>query len=237
MKLLKWFLLLALLAIAGAFGAVWSGVYNIGADDPHTPSVYKLLEYARERSIAARSDTIKVPDLTQPELLRSGAGNYDSMCTGCHLMPGMAETELSLGLYPKPPNLAARGNADPARDFWIVKHGIKASGMPAWGVSMDDEYIWGMVAFMQKLPGMSADEYRAMVAASPGHSHGGGETDVSGGHAEGDTAGGHDDNEMGGEHDEADPGERSSFEPVDDPLTQEPSAQDAEHDETEPHDH
>ena len=229
MRLFKSLLLLALLALALALGVVWSGAYNIGADDPHTPTVYRLLEYARERSIAARSDTIEVPDLTKVELIRSGAGNYDSMCTGCHLMPGMAETELSLGLYPKPPNLAARRNADPARDFWIIKHGIKASGMPAWGVSMDDEYIWGMVAFMQQLSGLSADQYSAMVAASPGHSHGGGESDVSAGHDD-DARG-----EMGGEHDE---GERSSFEPVDDPLTQARGAPDAEQDHaTESHDH
>ena len=237
MKLLKTLLLLVLLALAIAFGVVWSGVYNIGADDLHTPTVYKILEYARERSIAARSETIEVPDLAQAELLRSGAGNYDSMCTGCHLMPGMAETELSLGLYPKPPNLAARTKADPARDFWIVKHGIKASGMPAWGVSMEDEYIWGMVAFMQKLPGMSADEYRAMVVASPGHSHGGGETDVSGGHDDSDRGGEHDETDAGGVHDEPGAGERSSFEPIDDPLTQEPGAQDAKQHTTEPHDH
>ncbi len=216
MKTLRLLLLLALVALFATFAVVWSGIYNIAADDPHTSTVYKLLEYARERSIAARSDTIEVPDLVAPELVRSGAGNYDSMCTGCHLMPGMAETELSLGLYPKPPNLAARSAVDPARDFWIVKHGIKASGMPAWGVSMDDEYIWGMVAFMQKLPGMSADEYRAIVAASPGHSHGGGETDASAGHD--DAGSGHDDDDSGG-HDEPDNSERSSFEPVDDPMT------------------
>lgn len=210
MKTVRAILLLMLVALLGAFGAVWSGVYNIAADDPHTPAVYKLLEYARERSIAARAGTIEVPDLAAPGLVRSGAGNYDSMCTGCHLMPGMAETELSLGLYPKPPNLAARSEIDPARDFWIVKHGIKASGMPAWGVSMDDEYIWGMVAFMQKLPGMSADEYRAMVAESPGHSHGGGETDVGGGHDEGEAAA----------HAQPDGQDRSSFEPVEDPLAE-----------------
>lgn len=41
---------------------------------------------------------------------------------------------------------------------------------------MQDEYIWQMVAFMQELPDMSAARYTALVAASDGHQHGGGET-------------------------------------------------------------
>jgi hypothetical protein len=86
----------------------------------------------------------------------------------------------------------------------VLKHGIKASGMPAWGKSMDDRYLWGMVAFMQQFPGMTAAQYSAQVSASDGHSHGGGETDVGGG----DPHAGHDGANA----------ERSSFEPVDDPM-------------------
>jgi mono/diheme cytochrome c family protein len=155
---------------------VWSGRYDIGADNPHTPPVRALLEMARERSIETRSAGISAPDLTRAELIRSGAGNYDAMCAGCHLSPGMDVTELSKGLYPQPPNFTKTTVADPGEAFWAIKHGIKASGMPAWGKSMDDEYIWGLVAFLQRLPDLDAGEYAAAVAASEGHSHGGGET-------------------------------------------------------------
>ena len=89
----------------------------------------------------------------------------------------MAETELSKGLNPAPPNLS-REPVDAAEAFWVIKHGIKASGMPAWGMSMQDEYIWGMVAFLQELPKLSPAQYQAMVASSGGHSHGGGETET-----------------------------------------------------------
>ncbi len=167
------------LALVGALAAglfIWFGIYNIGADDSHTRPVHAMLATLRERSIEARSRKLHPPpDLNDPERIRSGAGNYDSMCTGCHLAPGMAETELSKGLNPAPPNLS-RKRVEPAQAFWVIKHGIKASGMPAWGGSMQDEYIWGMVAFLQKLPRLDAAQYQAMVAASGGHSHGGGET-------------------------------------------------------------
>ena len=160
--------------LAGA-GFVWSGIYNIGADDQHTRPVYALMQMMRERSIEARASKLEVPDLNDPGRITQGAGNYDAMCMGCHLAPGMQGTEMSKGLYPAPPNLTWE-TVDAAKAFWVIKHGIKASGMPAWGMSMDDEYIWNMAAFLQALPKLDATQYQAMVASSGGHSHGGGET-------------------------------------------------------------
>jgi hypothetical protein len=86
----------------------------------------------------------------------------------------MEPTELSKGLYPPPPNLSQAEVIDPSHHFWVIKHGIKASGMPAWGKSMGDAYIWNMVAFLKVLPTLSAGQYQAMVAGSGGHAHGGG---------------------------------------------------------------
>jgi len=157
-------------------GFVCSGTYNIGADDPHTRPVYALLETLRDRSIESHSAGISVPDLTSAELIRSGAGNYDAMCTGCHLAPGMNDTEISKGLYPSPPNFSKEAIDNPAEAFWAIKHSIKASGMPAWGKSMKDEYIWGLVAFLRELPKLNSESYEEAVATSGGHSHGGGET-------------------------------------------------------------
>ncbi|GAA4865839.1 cytochrome c [Luteimonas vadosa] len=162
-----------LVAVAGF---VWSGAYNVGADDPHLPATYAVMEKMRQRSIAARAGKLEVPvDLQDEGRIRQGAGNYNAMCMGCHLAPGMGDTELSQGLYPAPPNLT-RERVDAAEAFWVIKHGIKATGMPAWGRSMDDVYIWNMAAFLQALPGMTPAQYQALVESSGGHEHGGGET-------------------------------------------------------------
>ncbi|GAB3359087.1 c-type cytochrome [Lysobacter tyrosinilyticus] len=188
-------LTLAIVAGVGALAAagyVWSGAYNIGADDAHTPPVYAALQALRERSIDTRAQKLALPEnLNDPARIRQGAGNYDAMCTGCHLGPGMQPTELSKGLYPSPPNLA-KAQVDAAEAFWVIKHGIKASGMPAWGKSMDDEYIWNMAAFLQQLPKLDAEQYQTLVASSGGHSHGGGET-AGHSHAEGMEGHHHDD--------------------------------------------
>lgn len=164
---------LVVIAVAAVIAIViGTGAYNVAADEEHTPLVYRLIEATRERSIAVRAAGIDVPELADPQRVRRGAGNYDSMCAGCHLKPDADATELSRGLYPAPPNLATTEHLDPARAFWIVKHGIKATGMPAWGKSMEDRYIWDMVAFLRQLPTMSAEQYAAEVRASGGHSHG-----------------------------------------------------------------
>jgi len=170
--------LAVLTGIAGVVigGFIWSGMYNIGADEMHLRPTSMMLRMMRERSIARHAGSIKVPDLSDAALISQGAGNYSSMCTGCHLAPGMRDTELSKGLYPAPPNFSKLQPVNPGHAFWVTKHGIKASGMPAWGRSMDDDYIWGMVAFLQRLPKLDKPAYDAIVASSGGHSHGGGET-------------------------------------------------------------
>ena len=176
---------LGVLAVgAGAF--VYSGLYNIGADDHHTRPVFAVLQTLRNRSIHLRSNDLSVPNLEDPQLILKGAGQYAAMCTGCHLSPGVNDSELRVGMYPQPPNLS-KVHVDPKDAFWAIKHGIKMSAMPAWGkAGHDDPTIWSMVAFLEKLPGMTPAEYKAIVAKAPpdedmdmddegdhAHSHGG----------------------------------------------------------------
>ena len=162
-------------ALAAAFAAR-SGMLDFAADAPHAPLVGNLIAGAREASIASRSAGIGIPaDLNDPERLRRGAGNYAAMCATCHLAPGIESSELGRGLYPSPSALAARDkpvDSNPQRQFWIVKHGIKGSGMAAWGAGgMSDQDIWDIVALLQRLPQLDAGQYQKLVAGSDGHVH------------------------------------------------------------------
>jgi mono/diheme cytochrome c family protein len=154
----------ALVAGVGMF--VYSGLYNIGADEPHARPVFALLQVLRDRSIRRHAEDLVVPNLGDPQLILKGAGQYAAMCTGCHLAPGMKDSEIRPGLYPQPPDLA-RIRVDPKAAFWAIKHGIKMSAMPAWGHSHDDATIWSMVAFLQQLPDMTPAQYKAIVAKAP----------------------------------------------------------------------
>lgn len=171
---------IVLVAIAISLGIyAWSGLYNIGADDHHWAVTYNTLQTVRDRSIHQRSKDVQVPDLNDPQLILKGAGQYAAMCTGCHLEPGEENSEVREGMYPQPPNLS-RVHVDPKDAFWVIKHGIKMSGMPAWGGSHDDQTIWSMVAFLQTLPSLTPQQYKDIVAKAPpdedmdsddGHAH------------------------------------------------------------------
>jgi mono/diheme cytochrome c family protein len=150
---------------------VESGLYNVAADAPRNPAIARFVELVRERSIEARLGSIDVPPLNRPEMIADGASDYDEMCTGCHLAPGLGENEMRPGLNPKPPFLARGAPGDPKEQFWIIKHGIEMTAMPAWGQTHSDEEIWNIVAFLQHLPGLSPQAYRTLVAKSGDHHH------------------------------------------------------------------
>ena len=161
--------LLVLLAGAAAM-AIYTGFYNIAADVPHPQPIYWLYETVRDRSVAARARDIVVPtDLDDSSRISKGAGQYAEMCSGCHLAPGMKRTEISRGLYPRAPELRRQTDLTPAEQFWIVKHGVKMSGMPAWGVTHDDELLWDVVAFVRQLPELTPEQYETLVKDAPKH--------------------------------------------------------------------
>lgn len=162
-------LIIVLIIIAAAW--IWSGSYNIAADSPHWAVTHYVIEQVRERSIESRAGKIKVPNLDDPTMIREGAEHYAAMCAGCHLAPGKTDSELRTALYPRPPDLT-QSSPDPAEAFWVIKHGIKMTGMPAWGKSHNEQEIWGMVAYLQKQPDMSAARYRELTTDAEAHEHG-----------------------------------------------------------------
>ncbi|HET6913365.1 MAG TPA: cytochrome c [Rhodanobacteraceae bacterium] len=149
-------------AIAAAVW-IWSGTYDIGQDSPHWGVTRGVIATFRDHSTEHHAQGIQVPNLDDPKMIAAGAQHYAENCAMCHLAPGMPDSEIRHGLYPKPPNLT-RFAPDPAEAFWIIKHGIKFTGMPAWGPTHSDAMIWDMVAFLQKQPRMSEAEFRKLTA-------------------------------------------------------------------------
>lgn len=166
---------LLLLGLAGAGLAaaallVHFGVYDTSATSEHTRPVYALMDYALLRSVQVRSDEIKVPDLSDAQRIRRGAVHYRGHCVQCHGAPGVAPDPLAYGLNPAPANLV--GTARHWRDasmFWVVRNGIKMSGMPAWASRLSDEEIWDVIAFVRASVTMTPGEYAAFAAQAPAH--------------------------------------------------------------------
>jgi mono/diheme cytochrome c family protein len=156
-------ILVVLVAIAALAGYAYSGAYDVAASQPDNAAMRWLLVTARDRSIERRAAQITVPALTDPALVQEGFDHYHEMCTGCHLAPGMESSEIREGLNPHPPLLAkVAADSSPARLFWVIKNGVKMTGMPAWGTSHSDQMIWAIVAFIKQLPTLTPEQYRAM---------------------------------------------------------------------------
>lgn len=160
----------ALAVVAAVAAYAWFGGYNVAADKPHWKITARLIEAARDRAITVRARNLAVPDsLDQPQRIATGADLYDDMCTGCHLAPGTENSELRRGLNPQPPDLPSDGIDDPQTAFWTIKHGVKLTAMPAWGLSHTDQQIWDMVAFLRQVRNMPEARYQALVAAGRAH--------------------------------------------------------------------
>ena len=146
---------------------IYSGWYNVSANEQENGIMKWVLNTTKDRSIEFRSKDITVPDLNDSSMLKEGFEHYNEMCVSCHGAPGLEETEVSVGLNPTAPYLVkVAKEIDPKELFWITKNGIKMTGMPAWGKTHSDEKIWAIVAFVKKLPNMTAEEYQKMESPS-----------------------------------------------------------------------
>jgi mono/diheme cytochrome c family protein len=154
---------LAALLIVSVAEFVCSGIYNVGADAHHSRVASAIIKQLRDRSISVRAREITVPNLEDPSKIVAGADRYARLCIGCHLAPGILTSELSVGMYPHPPNLANGAELDSQRLFWTIKHGVKMSAMPGWGNTLSDEEIWDLVALVRKLPAMSAASFGQLL--------------------------------------------------------------------------
>ncbi len=170
---MKTILLAAIIGLVTGILIIWLGLYNVASNDKHLPLTKSFLELVRDRSIAVRSADIKVPDLNNVERVKEGAEHYAEMCTQCHLAPGMDDSELHSGLYPRPPVFSDPDyNNKPEVQFWVIKNGLKMTGMPAWYPAHTDEQIWDMVAFLQVVNTLSEKNYLELSKSSgDGHNH------------------------------------------------------------------
>jgi mono/diheme cytochrome c family protein len=155
----------ALLLAAAA--VVYSGVYPVSATRQHFQSVYALLEITMRQSVRLSARDVAVPPLDGAEQLRRGAACFRDKCVVCHGAPGVAQGEIGQGMQPLPgPLVDARQRWAPRELYWIVKHGIRMSGMPAWEFRMSDGDLWSLVAFMQQLPDLSPEAYAKVTQTS-----------------------------------------------------------------------
>jgi len=153
------------LGAAGAVVAVlWLGLIQISASSGHWGVTDWVLHTVMRQSVKFHAPAKEPPPLDDPALVRRGAGHYESGCAACHGSPARSRGAAVMQMTPHPPDLADRiDDWRPAELFWIVKHGVKFTGMPAWPTQARDDEVWAMVAFLQAMPEMNARDYRRLA--------------------------------------------------------------------------
>jgi cytochrome c553 len=158
--------LLALLAAAGlgALAVSASGVIPLQASSGHFAITEWFLVFTKERSIATHTLGKELTGLDDPALIALGAGHYESGCRPCHGSPGQPAPVVPAAMLPPPPDLTVRAlEYAPEELFYIIKHGIKLTGMPMWPAQTRDDEVRAVTAFMVRMPELDASGYRNLV--------------------------------------------------------------------------
>jgi mono/diheme cytochrome c family protein len=167
--------LLALIGALGIIGAIvaavffFGGYFNIAATQQDPGIVAWAITQVREASISQHATDTPPGNLGDPATIQAGAKAFAARgCVNCHGGPGAMWAKFSEGLNPSPPDLKdVVGGLEPRELFWVVKNGIKMTGMPSFGAAgVPDPEIWSIVAFLKKLPTVSDTDFKAWTTSA-----------------------------------------------------------------------
>ncbi|MEH6387101.1 MAG: c-type cytochrome [Pseudomonas profundi] len=159
-----------LISLVVVVWVAYSGAYNVAATQDHQPIVRWTLETTMKNSVIDRAEAVEAPPLDDA-MVTAGAVRYQAMCEHCHGGPGVEKSEWAQGMLPQPPHLPDVVSEWKSNEvFWLAKHGVRMSGMPAFGPTHSNDELWEITAFVMRLPGMTANEYASFdTGISAGH--------------------------------------------------------------------
>jgi mono/diheme cytochrome c family protein len=157
----------------GAYVFLYLGLFPIAATSP-ADLIENLAPELRDRAIARQARSIRaVPGKPGAESIARGLVEYRESCMPCHGAPDGSAAEFSQGLNPGPPPLEIEKvqKRPEAELFWIVKNGIRMTGMPAFGLNHSDEEIGDIVRFLRHLPKLTDEEKAQLQKMPEGEEH------------------------------------------------------------------
>lgn len=175
---------IGLTVVTGLLGMglfIYSGLFDVSAATRDSAFIRWALENTRKNSIQARLSEITTPDLTDINMIAKGAKAFDEICASCHGGPGTQALLGTADMNPTPPELSEIADKRSEEEvFWVIKNGIRMTGMPAWGRTHNDQQLWEMTAFVKKLPDISDEQYLKLASSvtDDGHDHDHGKSTV-----------------------------------------------------------
>ena len=174
---MRFFAFVGVLAIVVAIAGLvyfFGGFYNVSAANGGNPAIEWSVAHVREASLGHYAKGPPAPSwFNDPKTIQAGAHEFtEEGCVRCHGAPGRKPDKFVQGMDPQPPDLG-KANADdpPSFVFWIVKHGIRMTAMPAFGGHASDEEIWRAVAFVKHLKSITPLQYKEWSRAGEAGEH------------------------------------------------------------------
>jgi cytochrome c553 len=151
--------------LLSALAVVRLGLIPVNADGTHSTLEARIMPRVLHASIARHAPVARNPILVNEENLKEGVSTYKDMCGRCHSTPGDNPSAYGQSFYPPAPQLlGGLSNYTDSQLFWTIKHGIRNTGMPAWGSMLSDDEIWQLVSLLknsQDLPPSVEAEWQA----------------------------------------------------------------------------
>jgi mono/diheme cytochrome c family protein len=150
------------LVAAGAFLYWFLAAHGFSARERPSRLEALLAKHARRIATPAGARDLKNPVNPTPLAIAEARDHFSDHCAVCHANDGSGKTQINEGLYPPAPDLRQAGtqNLTDGEFFYIIKNGIRFTGMPGWGG--EDEDNWKLVLFIRHLPNLTSTELQLM---------------------------------------------------------------------------
>jgi mono/diheme cytochrome c family protein len=153
---MKRFLWVAIILFAVVLvGGVMASQFNLSAL-PEPGKTETVIATKAKNFLVRRYSRVGIPPAPADTRasIEEGDKLFGTECAACHGLDGHKLTDAGRWMYPRAADLTSpevQGYSD-RELFWIVKNGIRLSGMPAFGKVESDEHIWNLVHFVRTLP-------------------------------------------------------------------------------------
>ena len=141
---------------AGGWWCLKQGYIDFAADQKPSSTEEKIAMDAVDASTDRRAPDAKNPLAPTEANIAAGAQLYLDHCAGCHGVPSNPDSQFGRSFNPPVPEFFKDApDMSESQNFYIIQHGIRWTGMPAWGQTLSDTQIWEIVKFLgnvEKLP-------------------------------------------------------------------------------------
>lgn len=142
--------------IVGGYFLLHAGYVNFNADEPPSRAEKHMAMAAVDAATDRNAPQVKNPLTANEDTLVAGAKLYMDHCAGCHALPSDPDTQYGRSFNPPVPQFFKEApDMAENQNFYIIQHGIRWSGMPAWKNTLNDTQTWQLVTFLsntEKLP-------------------------------------------------------------------------------------